>query len=411
MVSKPWIQLVAGIVCMAMIANLQYGWTLFVDPIDAKYHWGRSAIQLAFTIFVIAETWLVPIKSWFVDRHSPRLVAMSGGVFVGLAWIINAYADSLTLLYTGAIVGGAGAAAVYGTCIGNALKWFPKNRGLATGFTAAGFGIGAALTVVPIAHMIKDSGYESAFLYFGIGQAVVIFIVASIMRKPPPAANTGAAAAKKARDHAPLETLRTPVFWVMYVMFVMVAAGGLTAAAQIAPIAHDFMIADVPVNLLGLAFPALTFAISLNRIFDGIGRPVFGLISDKIGREVTMAIGFVTQAISLALLSFAGSDPVVFVLVTTLFFFVFGNIYSLFPATCGDTFGTKFATTNAGLLYTAKGTASFLVPIASAMAATAQGWHTVFMISMTFSLIAAALALFVLRPMRAKLIAERERTA
>jgi OFA family oxalate/formate antiporter-like MFS transporter len=405
MTSKPWVQLITGIICMAMIANLQYGWTLFVDPIDAKYHWGRAAIQLAFTIFVIAETWLVPIKSWIVDRYSPRLVAMSGGVLVGLAWIINANADSLTLLYTGAVVGGAGAAAVYGTCIGNALKWFPKNRGLAAGFTAAGFGIGAALTVVPIAQMIRERGYEAAFLYFGIGQAVIIFIAASIMRKPAALATAGTAAGATSRDSMPLDTLRTPVFWVMYVMFVLVAAGGLTAAAQIAPIAHDYKIADVPVNLFGLAFPALTFAISLNRIFDGIGRPTFGFISDRIGRENTMAISFVIQAVSLALLSMAGSNPVVFVLVTTLFFFVFGNIYSLFPAACGDTFGSKFATTNAGLLYTAKGTASFLVPIASAMAVTGQGWGGVFMISMTFSLIAAGLALFVLRPMRARFIA------
>ena len=159
-----WMQLVMGIVCMAMIANLQYGWTLFVDPIDAKYHWGRAAIQLAFTIFVVTETWLVPIEAWFVDKYGPRLVVMFGGVMIALAWLINSYADSLVLLYAGAIVGGIGAGAVYGTCVGNALKWFPDRRGLAAGATAAGFGAGAAITVVPIANMIASSGYQSAFL-------------------------------------------------------------------------------------------------------------------------------------------------------------------------------------------------------------------------------------------------------
>jgi len=404
MVARSWLQLAAGVLCMAMIANLQYGWTLFVDPIDAKHHWGRSAVQVAFTVFVFAETWLVPIKSWFVDRHSPRIVAMTGGVLVGLAWTINAFADSLTLLYAGAVVGGAGAAAVYGTCVGNALKWFPERRGLAAGCTAAGFGAGAALTVIPIAHVIKDHGYETAFLYFGIGQAIVILIAGAALRKPDAALLAMQAKARDQRDRTPTEVLRTPVFWVMYVTFTLFAMGGLIAAAQIAPIAKDLHIADTPVTLIGLQLPALTFALSLDRIFDGFGRPFFGFVSDKIGREVTMAIAFTTAALALAMLGLASSDPAVFVLVSAVFFFVFGEIYSLFPATCGDTFGSTFATTNAGLLYTAKGTASLFVPIASTLAAV-RGWHAVFGLSVVTSLTAAALALFVLRPLRARLMA------
>ena len=159
-----WMQLAMGIVCMAMIANLQYGWTLFVDPIDAKYHWGRAAIQLAFTLFVVTETWLVPIEAWFVDRYGPSIVVMFGGVMIALAWVLNSYADSLTLLYAAAVIGGIGAGSVYGTCVGNALKWFPDRRGLAAGATAAGFGAGAAITVVPIANMIAASGYQHASL-------------------------------------------------------------------------------------------------------------------------------------------------------------------------------------------------------------------------------------------------------
>ena len=409
MIAKPWVQLAAGVLCMAMIANLQYGWTLFVDPIDAKYHWGRSAIQVAFTIFVFFETWMVPFKAWIVDRYNPRIVVSFGGVLVAAAWVINSYADSLPTLYAGAVVGGFGAAAVYGTCVGNALKWFPTRRGLAAGFTAAGFGAGAALTVVPIASMIKTSGYESAFLTFGLGQGIVILIVGSFLRKPSAQQTAKVVPASvTASDHRPAQVLKTPVFWVMYATFVLFAAGGLTATAQIAPIAKDLKIDNIPVDLFGVQLAALTFAVSLDRIFDGIGRPFFGFVSDRIGREVTMTIAFTIAAATLVLLAVSGSNPTVFVLATAVFFFVFGEIYSLFPATCGDTFGSTFATTNAGMLYTAKGTAALLVPLASVLAA-AQGWRIIFTISVIFSLTAAYLAFFVMRPMRAKYMAEHAR--
>ncbi|PSC02642.1 oxalate/formate MFS antiporter [Alsobacter soli] len=399
-----WLQLAFGVVCMAMIANLQYGWTLFVDPIDAKNHWGRAAIQLAFTLFVATETWLVPIEAWFVDRYGPRVVIRFGAVMITLAWIINSYAESLALLYLGAIVGGIGAGSVYGTCVGNALKWFPDRRGLAAGVTAAGFGAGAAITVVPIANMIAHSGYQQAFFTFGIGQGVVVMIMSFLLRKPE---HAGPAVKRHLRipqtrvDRTPGETLRTPVFWLMYLMFVMVAAGGLMAAAQIAPIAHDYKVANVPVSLLGFQMAALTFAISLDRIFDGFGRPFFGFVSDNIGRENTMFIAFSIAAIAILILSWYGQNPVVFVLVTAVFFAVFGEIYSLFPATCGDTFGSKYAATNAGMLYTAKGTASFVVPVASIIAAN-YGWHAVFAITVGFNAVAALLAVFVLKPMRAR---------
>src|SRR5579872_3764051 len=173
-----WIQLVFGVACMVMIANLQYGWNLFVNPIDQKYHWGRAAIQVAFSIFILTETWLVPVEGWFVDRFGPRIVIMFGGVLVALAWVIDSMASSLIVLYIAAAISGIGAGAVYGTCVGNALKWFPDRRGLAAGLTAAGFGAGSAITIIPISAMIKSSGYESAFFYFGIGQGLVVFLIA-----------------------------------------------------------------------------------------------------------------------------------------------------------------------------------------------------------------------------------------
>jgi OFA family oxalate/formate antiporter-like MFS transporter len=397
-----WLQLAMGIVCMAMIANLQYGWTLFVDPIDAKYHWGRAAIQLAFTLFVVTETWLVPVEAWFVDKYGPRVVVMFGGVMIALAWILNSYANSLVLLYSAAIVGGIGAGSVYGTCVGNALKWFPDRRGLAAGATAAGFGAGAAITVVPIANMIAASGYQHAFLTFGLGQGVIVFILAFFLRKPSqamPAKRKQLNLPQTKIDFTPPQVLRSPIFWVMYLVFVMVAAGGLMAAAQIAPIAHDYKIANEPVGLLGFQMAALTFAISLDRIFDGFGRPFFGWVSDQIGREHTMFIAFGTGALMLLTLSVYGHIPIVFVLATAVYFGVFGEIYSLFPATSGDTFGVKFATTNNGMLYTAKGTAALLVPLASVLA-TSFGWQAVFVVAVGLNATAALMAIFVIKPMR-----------
>ncbi len=402
-----WWQLAFGVLCMAMIANLQYGWTLFVDPIDADHHWGRASIQLAFTVFVATETWLVPVEAWFVDNYGPKVVVAFGGVMIALAWVINAYAGSLPVLYLGAVVGGIGAGSVYGTCVGNALKWFPDRRGLAAGAAAAGFGAGAAITVVPIAKMIASSGYQSAFLTFGLIQGAVVVFLSIFLRKPRhagPIQRRRHNLPQSQVDRTPSETVRTPVFWVMYAMFVMVAAGGLMAAAQIAPIAHDFHVADVPVSMLGLTMATLTLAISLDRIFDGFGRPFFGWVSDQIGRENTMFIAFSTAAVAVLLLLSYGTTPAVFVLATALYFGVFGEIYSLFPATCGDTFGSKFATSNAGLLYTAKGTASFLVPFGSLIAA-AYGWYAVFGMIVALNLAAAALAIFVLKPMRSRYLA------
>jgi MFS transporter, OFA family, oxalate/formate antiporter len=250
--------------------------------------------------------------------------------------------------------------------------------------------------------MIASSGYQHAFFVFGIGQGVIVLVLAQFLRKP----HLTYAPAKKVLkviqskiDFAPSQTLRQPVFWLLYVTFVMVAAGGLMATAQVGPIAQDYKIANVPVNIVGFELAALTFAISLDRIFDGFGRPLFGYISDNIGRENTMAIAFTIGAISLLTISAYGHNPIVFVLATALYFGVFGEIYSLFPATCGDTFGSKYAATNAGMLYTAKGTSALLVPLTSVLAAK-FGWSAVFVVAVSLNVTAALLALFAIKPMR-----------
>jgi len=406
-----WLQLVLGILAMVMIANLQYGWTLFVGPIDAKYHWGRAAIQVAFTIFVLLETWLVPIEGYLVDRFGPRPVVLVGGVLCGIGWVLNASADTLPALYFAAAISGIGAGAVYGTCVGNALKWFPDRRGLAAGLTAAGFGAGSALTVIPIQAVIKTQGYEHAFFWFGIGQGAIVVLAAlfladsRFLAQHKPAQAAPAKVAQTRRDYRPMEVLRSPVFWVMYVMFVSVGAGGLMAVAQLAPIAKDFKIADVPVSILGLTLPALIFALTLDRVLNGLTRPFFGWVSDRIGRERTMLIAFMAEAVGIFALYWFGSDPLAFVLLSGLVFFAWGEIYSLFPSTCADTYGTKFAAANAGMLYTAKGTASLLVPLANVLTSYTGNWHAVFLVASALNVLAALLAWWVLRPMRARFLA------
>lgn len=403
-----WLQLVIGVVCMSMIANLQYGWTLFVGPMHDKYNWGRAAIQVAFSVFVLTETWLVPVEGWFVDKFGPRIVVLVGGVLCGLAWIVNSMASSLALLYLGAALGGIGAGAVYGTCVGNALKWFPDRRGLAAGLTAAGFGAGSAATVIPIANMIKSSGYEATFFTFGLGQGLVVFALAWFLAEPKagqvPAVQRSTVA--QIRHHlTPREMLRMPSFWIMYVLFVMVAAGGLMATAQLGPIAKDFKLAGTSVDLLGLTLPALTFALSIDRVLNGVTRPFFGWVSDRIGRETTMFIAFALEAAGILALNQWGHNPAGFVILSGMVFFAWGEIYSLFPACCGDTYGTRYAATNAGLLYTAKGTASLLVPLANIVVAATGGWQAVFFFAAAVNALAAFLALFVLKPVRARDIA------
>src|SRR5216683_3699343 len=400
---NPWVQLIIGVTCMVMIANLQYGWTLFVGPIDAKYHWGRASIQVAFTIFVVLETWLVPIEGYLVDRFGPRWITVIGGALCGIAWSINSVADSLPMLYFAAAIGGIGAGGVYGTCIGNALKWFPGRRGLAAGLTAAGFGAGSALTIIPIANMIKVSGYQHTFLTFGLIQGIVVVVLGFLILVPPVSLMIAPPKLAPGASHLqakPVEMVKTPVFWVMYAMFVMMATGGLMAVAQLAPIAKDFKVADVPVSLVGLTLPALTFALTIDRILNGLCRPFFGWVSDNIGRENTMFIAFVLEGVGILALANLGTNPVMFVILSGIVFFGWGEIYSLFPATVSDTFGTKFATANAGLMYTAKGTAALLVPYANVLSSKTGSWHLVFMLAAGLNLVAAAMAILVLKPMR-----------
>ena len=405
--SNRWVQLLLGIVCMSMIANLQYGWTLFVEPMSNAHGWGRAAIQIAFTIFIVTETWLVPVEGWIVDRIGPRKMVFVAGALCAVAWVINSKADSLAMLYFGAVVGGIGAGSVYGTCMGNAVKWFGDKRGLAAGLTAAGFGAGSALTIIPIANMIKTDGYQAAFFNFGLFQGLVVMIAALLLIKPPASSKQvvkSTTLRQSNRDFSLGEVVRQPLFWLMYLMFVSVASGGLLATAQLGSIAKDFGLEGTPVSMLGLTLPALTFALAIDRVLNGLTRPFFGWVSDMIGREITMLIAFMIEGIGIIALLHYGSNPIAFVILTGLVFFAWGEIYSLFPSICTDTFGAKYASANAGMLYTAKGTAALLVPIGAVIVAN-YGWAPVFYIASALNIAAALAAWFILKPWRERFLA------
>jgi MFS transporter, OFA family, oxalate/formate antiporter len=402
--STRWIQLIVGIICMASVANLQYGWTLFVLPIQHQWGWTKAEIQIAFTIFILLETWLVPFEGAIVDRIGPRWMILAGGVGTFLAWFINSRASSLGMLYLGGAVAGFAGGAVYGTCVGNALKWFPDKRGLCAGLTAAGFGAGAAITIAPIRAMIASSGYQHTFLVFGVIYGAIV-VVASFFVRAPQAQDvvTVAPEAIKVRqgldDLPPSQALRSPLFWIMYLMFFLVAAGGLMSAAQLAPIAHERGIADLPITLFGVSTTAIVAALTFHNITNGVGRPLNGWISDNIGRANMMGLAFGIEAICIAAFGFLGTTAISFIITDALVFLFWGDIFSLFAATVGDAFGRKYATVNYGIMYTAKGVASLLVPLGNVLTHYTGSWHAVYAVGCVMNAIAALLGFFVLRPL------------
>jgi OFA family oxalate/formate antiporter-like MFS transporter len=406
-----WMQLIIGIICMAMIANLQYGWTYFVGPMSKAHSWSVGSIQVAFSIFIALETWLTPIEGWIVDSlgvRGPKFMVAAGGIMAALGWLINSKADSLGLLYFGAMVSGVGAGAVYATCVGNAVKWFPDRRGLAVGLTAAGFGAGAAVTVIPIQRMIASVGYAETFFWFALIQGGVVFVLAWLLRPPLQGEVPSGSAVKVLQSKTsstPGQVLASPIFWLLYVMFVLVSASGLMVAAQVAVIAKDYGVAQTVV-----LFGATTLIVSgvIDNLANGGARPFFGWVSDQIGREYTMGIAFTAGGIAYWLLGTAGTTPWTFVICAALIFFTWGEIFSLFPSTCTDMFGPKYATTNTALLYTAKGLSAFVVPLANVLKSYTGTWHAVFVVASIMNFIVVGLALFVVRPWRLSLSASQK---
>jgi MFS transporter, OFA family, oxalate/formate antiporter len=388
-INNKWFQLCASLVAMIMIANLQYSWTLFVKPMQASTHWKLSDIQFAFTLFILFQTWVQPLDGWLIDRLGPRGFISAAGLLCGLGWAGLGYATSLPMLYTLYCVAGIGAAFVYSGSIGSALKWFKERRGLAAGIIAAGFGGGTALFIPIISSTIASSGYQAAFISTGLFQGLVIVLVAQFLRHPQtemakPMAAVARPAADK-RQFTTLEMLRVPKFYVMYAMFVMMATGGLLVTANAGPMSQSW----------GLTAAALTLAATLSPVANGASRISWGWASDRLGRENTMAIAFLLQALCLVMVVGMGHvSGGWFTLSLVLVYFTWGEIYSLFPSTVGDYFGTKHATSNYSVLYTAKGVASIIGGWFGAFLYEQTGtWSGGFYGSAIMALIAAGLAL------------------
>lgn len=402
--SNRWMQLILGIICMASVANLQYGWTLFVLPIQHKMGWSKADIQIAFTLFILFETWLVPVEGYIVDRIGPRWMVLFGGVCTFVAWFIDSHATSLPMLYLGGAIAGIAGGSVYGTCVGNALKWFPDKRGLCAGLTAMGFGAGAALTIAPIRAMIETSGYQHTFLFWGTFYGIIIIAVSFFLKAPRagtadmPPMHLIKTAQGTADDVPPQKALRSPLFWIMYLMFFLVAAGGLMSAAQLSPIAHERHIANSLVTIFGISTPAIVAALTFHSITNGVGRPLNGWFSDHIGRANMMGISFIILAFFIAAFGLVGTSPAMFILTDAMIFLFWGDIFSLFAATVGDAFGRKYVTVNYGLMYTAKGVAALLIPFGNVINHATGNWHAVYIIGCIMALIASLLAFFVLKP-------------
>ena len=411
-----WVQLIAGIIAMMAIANLQYAWTLFTIPIQKHLNVSLTVVQGVFAAFILVETWLVPFEGALVDRIGPRFMLGMGGILVGLGWMGSGWAESVRALYFWYMVGGIGAGFIYGGTVGNVLKWFPDYRGLCVGLTAGAYGVGTAVSVEPIANMIKASGYQHTFIFFGAIQGVIVLVTALFLAKPPdnwvPPNWKEKEAKLKAKintssvDMTPLQMAKTGSFWMIYAMMTLVAFGGLVVTAQLKVIATTYKV-DKTIMFWGMS--ATVLAIELNRIVNGVTRPLWGWISDHIGRENAMFSAFLIEGLAIWAWLQTISRPAMFVLLSSLVFFAWGEIFSLFPSITADLFGRKWATTNYGVVYTAKGTAAiFSAPVAAFVMLKTGSWVPVFYVMIACDIIAAFMALLWLKPVAKRTIAVAE---
>lgn len=406
-----WIQLFLGLIAMMSISSPQYVWTLFVAPFQAATGAALPAIQVTFSLLIVLQTWLAPLQGWLVDRFGPKFLIALGAALTGLGFVLSAQATSVWALYLsyGGLCG-FGTGIVYIGIVGLMVRWFPDRRGLAVGVVAAGYGFGAILTTFPIDEMLKTSGHRPTLVTFGLLLGAIGVCAALGLRAPRKdeiAARIAAAPlAHGARDFAPLEMLKTPIFWLMFLMMTMMSTGGLMVVSQFGPVMRDFGIAEVTIS--GMA--ALPFALTLQRIANGLTRPFFGWVSDNIGRENTMFIAFAMEALAVWVMLATRENPVLFALMSGIVFFGWGEIFSLFPSTLTDTFGTKNATTNFGFLYISQGVGSVLGgPVAAWMHDVTASWFPVFWLIIALDGLTAVLALFVLKPMRASWLARPNR--
>lgn len=399
-------QLVIGVICMMAISSPQYVWTLFTAPLTEKLGVSLAQVQITFSLLIILQTFFSPVQGYLVDRFGIRTLVGLGCALSGLSWILASQASSLSMLYLSyGVVGGLGTGIVYVGIIGLMVRWFPDRRGLAAGAVAAGYGMGAMITTFPISNSLKSAGMETTMLTFGLALGLVGLVASRFLRQPPTSQSDDLLPKTNqiVVDVPPREVLKTPVFWLMFAMFTMMSTSGLMVTSQMASFAEDFGMTSVMV--MGMA--ALPLALTIDRICNGLTRPLFGWISDRYGRENTMAFAFFFEGIAMTLWLLTSDNPVLFVLLSGVVFLGWGEIFSLFPSTLTDTFGTRHATTNYGFLYMAQGIGSiFGGPVAALLHQSTDSWYPVFAVAISFDIITAGLAFFVLKRMRANWIAK-----
>src|SRR5580658_4562138 len=400
-----WNQLVLGVIAMMAISSPQYVWTLFTGPLNQKLGTSLAELQWTISLLVILQTWFSPFQAYLVDRFGPRLLISLGALMSGGSWILAASVDNIWALYfTYGVIGGLGTGIIYVGIIGLMVRWFPDRRGLATGLAAAGYGFGAFFTSFPIDSMIKSSGYAYTLIVWGCVQAVIGVLAAQWLHTPPEsyavpsaAQATPVAAQQAQRSFTPHEMLRSPIFYLLFVMMSMMSTSGLMVVFNVGPFAKDFGVA----NALVLGMAALPLSLTLSRFTNGLTRPFFGWVSDHIGRENTMALAFSLECVAILILFAFIDRPALFVVLTGLVFFGWGEIFSLFPSTLTDTFGPKYAATNYGFLYIAQGVGSILAgPAAAFLKQTTGSWTAVFIVVAVLDAVTALLAITALKSMR-----------
>lgn len=402
---RRWTQLALGLVCMMSISSPQYVWTLMTRPLMTKLGIALPELQVTFSILVLLQAFCSPFQGALIDRFGPRLLISIGTLLAGASWMLAAHADSTLALYlTYGGVGGLGTGIVYVGVVGLMVRWFPHRRGFAAGVAAAGYGMGAIVTTFPVSASLAARGIDGTLALYGLIFAVVGFAASQGLRVPveePASALQEHAQGDTVRDWRPAQMLRAPLFWLMFAMMTMMATSGLMVTSQMASFAADFGVSKVLV--FGLA--ALPLALTIDRFTNGLTRPLFGWVSDRFGREQTMGFAFALEGIAMALWLLTRDNATLFVLLSGLVFFGWGEIFSLFPSTLTDTFGTRYATANYGWLYISFGIGSiFGGPLAALLHQHTGSWIPVFSTAIVLDIATALLALLVLKPARARFL-------
>ena len=410
-VGNRWIQLAAGVTAMIVISNFQYAFTLFTPGLKQQFATvPYSDIALIYTLFILLETWPVPVAGYFIDKFGIRNLMLIGAVLILLGWVLGGmFATSIFHLYIYyGVLAGTGCGIIYIATVANAIKWFPDKRGLAAGLTAAGFGGGSALTLIPINATITSLGWAGAMTTWGIGQGVVAIAMALILHHPPKGWLPKdwvqpKAVAQTRKDFTAKQMMSQKEFYIMYFMFLMVCTGGLMTTGNMSQIAKSLNVFDA--TFMGIAIVPLTATIA--GVTNAFARIMWGAVSDKFGREYTMAFAFALEGVLIFMMTQIMGNPIAFMILMPFVFLAWGEIYALFSAITGDVFGPKNASGNYGILYTAKGAASIMAGwgAAAVAAAYAGSFSIPYYIAAVFDLTAAALALFVLRPIIRKRIA------